>query len=246
MPSHLTFVERPSPNQDDRGVGEPIDMLILHYTGMISGEAALQRLTDPQAKVSAHYTVDEDGVVYRHVPEEKRAWHAGVSSWRGHEQVNGRSVGIEIVNPGHEFGYVDFPDAQMQSVAALSRKVIDRHGIEKRNVVAHSDVAPARKTDPGEKFDWAGLAAQGIGLWVAKDQVSIDQNFNAPTQSSDIAEIQRRLSVFGYGLDQSGHWDAQTQDVVVAFQRHFRQSNIDGVFDAETSAVLDALLGAID
>jgi len=246
MPSHLTFVERPSPNQDDRDVDEPIDMLILHYTGMVSGEAALQRLTDPEAKVSAHYTVDVDGVVYRHVPEEKRAWHAGVSSWRGYEQVNGRSVGIEIVNPGHEFGYVDFPDVQMQSVAALSREVIDRHNIEKRNVVAHSDVAPARKTDPGEKFDWAGLADQGIGLWVAHNQISVDQSFRAPKQASEIAEVQKRLANFGYGLDQSGEWDAQTQYVVIAFQRHFRQSNIDGVFDAETSAVLDALLRAID
>ena len=242
----MQIIDRPSPNQDERGANEPIEMLILHYTGMVSGEAALQRLTDAEAKVSAHYTIDVDGLVYRHVHEERRAWHAGVSSWRGYEQVNGRSIGIEIVNPGHEFGYVDFPNEQMQSVLSLSCEVVGRHKIEKRNVVAHSDVAPSRKTDPGEKFDWESLAAQGVGMWVHSNEISIDRDFEIPTRASDVAAMQKKLADFGYGLESNGHLDGQTTEVIIAFQRHFRQSNIDGVFDAETSAILDALIRSID
>ena len=158
------MIELPSPNFDSRE-GQEIDMLVLHYTGMKTAQEALDRLCDPAAKVSAHYVVDEDGTVYRLVAEENRAWHAGVSSWRGASNVNQRSIGIEIVNPGHEFGYRAFPKAQMETVAALCKGILSRHAIAARNVVAHSDIAPVRKEDPGELFDWKGLAELGIGLW---------------------------------------------------------------------------------
>src|SRR6201992_4467423 len=158
----LRIVECPSPNFDERPNGGHIDMLWMHYTGRQTGEAALARLTDPAAKVSAHYTVDRDGRVYRHVAEERRAWHAGVSYWAGERNVNARSIGIEIVNPGHEFGYVPFTDVQIAAVIDLSRGILSRHPITPSRVVAHSDVAPARKEDPGELFPWAHLAEFGI------------------------------------------------------------------------------------
>ena len=154
----------PSPNQDDRG-GAAIDMLVLHYTGMITAEAALSRLCDPAAKVSAHYTIDEDGTIYAHVPEARRAWHAGVSFWAGKRNVNARSIGIELVNPGHEFGYRAFPRSQIAALIDLCRDILARHPIPAARVLGHSDVAPARKEDPGELFPWAQLAEAGIGLW---------------------------------------------------------------------------------
>jgi N-acetylmuramoyl-L-alanine amidase len=155
----------PSPNHDERPAGTPIDMLILHYTGMRTGAAAVARLRDPASRVSCHYVVEEDGAVFRLVAEERRAWHAGVSQWRGHTLLNGRSIGIEIVNPGHEWGYRPFPALQMAAVCDLCLDVLARHPIPARNVVGHSDVAPDRKEDPGELFDWEGLAANGVGLW---------------------------------------------------------------------------------
>src|SRR5262249_6695143 len=150
---------------NERPVAGRIDMLVLHYTGMRTGEAALERLCDPVAKVSSHYLVEEDGTTWRLVPEEKRAWHAGVSFWAGERDINDFSIGIELVNPGHEFGYRPFPEAQMQALEALARDIVDRHAIRPHRVVGHSDVAPTRKTDPGELFDWARLARKGIGLW---------------------------------------------------------------------------------
>ena len=159
-------VDRPSPNQDDRD-GAGIDMLVLHYTGMPSGAAAIDRLCDPAAKVSAHYTVDEDGTVYAHVPEARRAWHAGVSHWAGAANINSRSIGIELVNPGHEFGYRPFPEAQIAALTTLCHGILLRHPIPSWRVLGHSDVAPARKDDPGELFPWKRLAEAGIGLWPA-------------------------------------------------------------------------------
>ena len=157
-----------SPNFDARPPGARIDMLVLHYTGMVSAEAAIERLCDPAAKVSAHYLIDEDGAVRRLVDENHRAWHAGEASWRGKSDINARSLGIELVNPGHEFGYRPFPEAQMAALEALAQDILARHTIEARNVVGHSDVAPRRKTDPGELFDWRRLAEAGIGLWPGK------------------------------------------------------------------------------
>ncbi|MEO8714830.1 MAG: N-acetylmuramoyl-L-alanine amidase, partial [Acetobacteraceae bacterium] len=157
--------ELPSPNHDARPAGVPIDTLILHYTGMKSAQAALDRLRDREAKVSSHYVVDEDAALFRLVPENRRAAHAGVSFWRGHTRLNDRSIGIEIVNPGHEWGYRDFPVLQLAAVCDLCLEIMSRHPIQQRNVIAHSDVAPDRKEDPGERFDWEGFAANGVGIW---------------------------------------------------------------------------------
>ena len=154
-----------SPNHDARPAGGPVDMLVLHYTGMRSCAEALARLCDPAAKVSAHYLIDEDGTCVPLVAEDRRAWHAGVSFWRGHADINARSIGIELVNPGHEFGYRPFPEAQMRALIDLCRGILARHPIPPCNVVGHADVAPRRKRDPGDLFDWRRLAAAGIGLW---------------------------------------------------------------------------------
>lgn len=219
---------RPSPNFGPRPADVAVDMLVLHYTGMRNAEAALRRLCDPATKVSAHYVIDEDGTVIALVPEDRRAWHAGVSWWRGREDVNVRSIGIELVNPGHEFGYRAFPDAQMAALVTLARDILTRYPIEARNIVGHSDVAPGRKTDPGELFDWPHLAAAGIGLWPA-DAGPAPEGRTAP----DI--VATALAEFGYRTD-------DLEAAVNAFQRHFRPAVIDGVADAETVGRLDALL----
>jgi len=159
------MIKRPSPNHNERPTGTAINMLVLHYTGMKSCEAALGRLCDENAQVSAHYLIDEDGTLYHLVDESRRAWHAGVSSWRGITDVNAHSIGIELVNPGHEHGYRDFPEVQMVALIDLCKDVLSRHAIPAQNVVGHSDVAPERKQDPGELFDWQRLASNGIGMW---------------------------------------------------------------------------------
>ncbi len=159
------IVEQPSPNHDARAEGKPLDMLLLHYTGMESAAAALDRMCDPAAKVSAHYMIDEDGTVYRLVDEDRRAWHAGVAHWAGEDDINSRAIGIELVNPGHEFGYRAFPEPQMAALEALCLDILSRHDIPPDRVLGHSDVAPDRRQDPGDLFDWKRLAAKGIGLW---------------------------------------------------------------------------------
>lgn len=226
------IIERPSPNHDPRAEG-PIDILVLHYTGMKTAEEALERLCDPGAKVSAHYTIDRDGTVYRHVPEDRRARHAGVSYWAGVRDVNSRSIGIEIVNPGHEFGYVPFAEPQIESVIALSQDILARHPIPASRVVGHSDVAPNRKQDPGELFPWNRLAGSGVGPWprdVAAESLLIFDDF-----ASDL----RR---YGYGVPPDVDWPIK--DVIAAFQRRFRPSCIDGIPDAECAGLLRALLGS--
>lgn len=234
----VALVERPSPNHEARPEGTPVDILLLHYTGMPSGEAALTRLCDPAAKVSAHYLIDEDGAVVRLVPEDRRAWHAGVACWAGARDVNGRSVGIELVNPGHEFGYRPFPEAQMAALAELAGGVLARHPIPPERVLAHSDVAPARKQDPGELFDWPRLAAAGIGLWPEAPE--------APDTTPPLAEVQAMLVGFGYCLEATGALDDATRAVLAAFQRHFRPAAVIGEPDGETAARLAALLAALD
>ncbi len=231
----MTAIPRPSPNHDERGPNErgadPVDILVLHYTGMRTAEEALSRLCDPAARVSAHYTVDRDGAVYAHVPEERRAWHAGLSFWAGTRNVNARSIGIEIVNPGHEFGYIPFTDDQVSAVIDLASAVLGRHPIPARNVVGHSDVAPTRKQDPGELFPWERLAEYGIGLWphsAARGGV-VAQNATEGT-------LRERLTRYGYDPD------VPLTDAVTAFQRHFRPSRIDGVADDECASLLGGLL----
>lgn len=242
----LRLVQRPSPNFNDR-VGEGLpDILIMHYTGMQSCEAAVQRLTNPAAKVSSHYTVDEDGTVYVHVDEARRAWHAGVSHWRGATDINSRSIGIEIVNPGHEFGYRAFPDVQIDAVIELSRGILSRHRIPARNVIAHSDIAPGRKEDPGELFPWKRLAEEGIGVWVEAANAEPSDSLSLGAKGETVLRLQRDLVSYGYGLEVSGVFDERTRDVVIAFQRHFRPVKFGGVADADTQSLLRALLVTID
>ena len=226
----LRLIERPSPNHDPRAEG-PVDILVLHYTGMRTAEEALERLCDPEAKVSAHYTVDRDGTVYVHVPEERRARHAGVSYWAGVRDVNSRSIGIEIVNPGHEFGYIPFAEPQIEAVIELSKGILSRHAISASRIVGHSDVAPNRKQDPGELFPWEQLTQSGIGLWPR--QVIAGSASNSNAFSDDL----RR---FGYGVPPDVDWPLA--DVIAAFQRRFRPSCINGIPDAECAALLRTLL----
>lgn len=218
-----------SPNQNDRPPGTVTDMLVLHYTGMRTAEDALQRMCDPSAEVSAHYMIDRKGCVYTLVPEEKRAWHAGVSFWRGSVGVNARSIGIELVNPGHEFGYSPFPDDQIASLIVLAQEILARHPIAPGGVVGHSDVAPARKADPGELFPWKRLAKAGIGLW--------------PKRGGETVGVSA-LAAFGYGLPPDV--DVSLADVIRAFQRRFRPARITGGWDDECGRLLGGLLGLMD
>ncbi len=220
----LALVETPSGNHDDRPHGTVVDILLLHYTGMKSAGDALQRLCDPTVHVSCHYLVDEDGTIYRLVQEGRRAWHAGISFWNGERDINARSIGIEIVNPGHEFGYRPFPAMQMKAVAALARDIMGRHAIPPKRVLGHSDVAPTRKQDPGELFDWQGLAQSGIGLW--------PDSFDKTGEPAPAL-----LARYGY---ETGS-DEITTASLVAFQRHFRPSRLDGVADDETCGLLASL-----
>ena len=217
-------IDKPSPNHDDRG-GAAIDMLVLHYTGMRGAQEALERLCDPAAKVSAHYTVDEDGTIYAHVPEARRAWHAGAASWAGATDINARSIGIELVNPVHEFGYREFTDDQIASLITLCHSILMRHPIPSWHVLGHSDVAPARKEDPGELFPWERLAKAGVGLW-------------PQTISSDIGA--EALSRFGYDPN------ASQDKLIAAFQRHFRPKKLDGQWDSECAGLLASLLDKIE
>ena len=237
----MNFIEAVSPNFNERTV--PPDMLILHYTGMTSGPEALARLCDEQSKVSSHYLVEEDGRVFRLVPEERRAWHAGVSFWKGESDINGRSIGIEIVNPGHEFGYRAFPAAQIAAVIELVADIRTRWSIEDSRILGHSDVAPGRKIDPGELFPWKQLAQAGHGLWVEPDAAP-GLPLSEGEEGAGVFALQAGFTRLGYDCAPSGKYDAQTTSVVQAFQRHWRQEQVDGVADGMTRARLIALLRA--
>ena len=239
----LTFIDRPTPNFDARHALP--DMIILHYTGMQSGEAAIERLCDPQAKVSAHYVVEEDGRIFRLAPEERRCWHAGVSTWRGQDQLNGVSIGIEIVNPGHEWGYRAFPEAQVQAVIDLVGDIRTRWTVPNDRIIGHSDVAPDRKEDPGELFPWKRLAEAGHGLWFepAMERIAaLGPAIGPGEEGLGVVVLQAGLKRLGYGLEQTGVYDEATKLTVTAFQRHWRQDNIDGIADGETRARLVGLL----
>lgn len=225
----IKLKDLPSPNHDSRNGFVP-EMIVLHYTGMETAKAALERLTDPASEVSAHYTVDEDGVVYRHVDEASRAWHAGVSTWHGQRSVNARSIGIEIVNPGHEFGYRPFPDIQIRSLIQIIKNISQQFDIKSKNILGHSDIAPDRKIDPGELFPWRFLAGRGIGVW--PEPADEDMVKGA---SLDVFQAMRD---FGYG--------GEDQNNLSAFQRHFVPEAFEagkaGAADGLTRARLYALL----
>lgn len=234
----------PSPNFDRRKDNRAPDMILLHYTGMPTGEAAMQRLTTAASKVSAHYVVFEDGRIVQCVPEERRAWHAGESSWAGEADINSCSIGIEIVNPGHEFGYRDFPLRQIAAVISLCKSIVARRGpISADRILAHSDVAPARKKDPGEKFPWGLLSESGIGHWVRAAPLDLEGTGLKPGDRGDtVTRLQRTLRSYGYGLAETGNYDDATREVVTAFQRHFRQARVDGIGDPSTLLTLRALI----
>ncbi len=235
--------EFPSPNFGPR---KPVNgvtgvrHLVVHYTGMQSCAQALERLCDAKAEVSAHYLIDEDGTIYRMVDENMRAWHAGVSFWHGQRDINSTSVGIEIVNPGHEYGYRAFPDVQIAAFADLAREIMQRHGITAQDVLGHSDVAPGRKTDPGELFPWQSLAARGIGLW-PEDSVTLPGHV-------DMTGALRRLSDIGYAVPLTPELgsdilpaESGMTDVIAAFQGRYRQARADGVLDGETASRIAAV-----
>ncbi|HVV63630.1 MAG TPA: N-acetylmuramoyl-L-alanine amidase [Pseudolabrys sp.] len=233
----------PSPNHDERKDGRSPDMILLHYTGMESGEAALERLCAPESKVSAHYVVFEDGRIVQCVPEMRRAWHAGVSSWAGEADINSCSIGIEIVNPGHDFGYPEFPRRQIAAVITLCRSILTRRGpISPDRVLAHSDVAPSRKQDPGEKFPWGLLNESGIGHWVKPAPITEGGVLAPGDEGEAVAQMQQALRSYGYGVPATGRFDDATRDVVVAFQRHFRPARVDGIADLSTLQTLHALI----
>jgi N-acetylmuramoyl-L-alanine amidase len=236
----------PSPNLGGRRNGMRPDMLILHYTGMPSCVDAIRCLASPQSGVSCHYVVDEHGAITQMVPETFRAWHAGASHWQGIEDINSCSIGIEIHNPGHDGGYPDFPSAQMAAVEALCLDIIERNGIVPCRVLAHSDVAPRRKIDPGEKFDWGRLALAGIGHWVKPADITRGASFALGAAGDGVTALQRNLRAYGYEIYPTGAFDEHTQIVVSAFQRHFRPALVDGRADRSTVETLEALLEALE
>lgn len=230
----IPIIERVSPNVDARPERQAVDILLLHYTGMQSAEAAIDRLCDPTAQVSAHYVVTEDGAIVSLVPERLRAWHAGKAYWRGDRDINARSIGIEIVNPGHDWGYRPFPPAQMRALAHLCLGILGRHPIPPERVLAHSDVAPTRKQDPGELFDWTCLARHGIGRMPMFGGVARTSRLGAPAL----------LDAIGYETDPDGSLGQLTTAAIAAFQRRYRPARIDGAADAQTLSLLAAVAGA--
>lgn len=242
------LIDHPSPNHGPR-VGGPPDMLLLHYTGMPDAAGALRRLCDPAAEVSAHYLIDEDGTIYRLVAEDRRAWHAGRAYWRGETDINSRSIGIELVNPGHEWGYRPFPRAQMTALTALAQDICSRHTIQPLRVLGHSDVAPGRKQDPGELFEWKALADAGIGIWPAPRP---DDH-----RPADLGEVRLLLGRLGYeaAVSEAPHgisweekrafgilWDEKAEMALVAFQRHWCPSSLGRGADEPSVAALRALI----
>ncbi|MHA1164467.1 MAG: peptidoglycan recognition protein family protein [Alphaproteobacteria bacterium] len=243
--SPLVTLFCPSPNIEPRKEGRKPDLLLLHYTGVESAEGALAWLTTPESKVSCHYLVDEEGRITQMVAEGMRAWHAGLACWAGEEDINSCSIGIEIHNPGHDFGYPDFPESQMKAVVALCRDILGRNDIPPQRVLAHSDVAPSRKSDPGEKFDWSRLAKAGIGLWVAPEPVGSGEGLGPGDENEEVRGLQQALKAFGYGLEASGIYDDATQTVVCAFQRHWRPGCVDGRADHSMRVTLERLIAAL-
>jgi N-acetylmuramoyl-L-alanine amidase len=237
----------PSPNHGEREDGRRPDMILLHYTGMQDAGAALALLTKSGGEVSAHYFVFEDGLIVQMVEESRRAWHAGAAFWAGETDINSRSIGIEIANPGHAFGYPDFPSRQIAAVTALCRSIFTRFPIPAVRVLAHSDVAPSRKQDPGEKFPWRTLHDSGVGHWVKPLPITEPGRSLVPGDRGDaVEEMQKSLAEYGYGITANGAYDPTMTDVVTAFQRHFRPQRVDGIADPSTQKTLEHLLAHHD
>ncbi|MCZ7642274.1 MAG: N-acetylmuramoyl-L-alanine amidase [Pseudorhodoplanes sp.] len=243
--SSLVCALRPSPNHGERA-GEPKpDMILLHYTGMPDAERALERLCSSGSEVSAHYFVHEDGRIAQMVPESRRAWHAGESYWAEETDINSCSIGIEIANPGHDDRYPDFPQRQIAAVTALCRGIIARWQIAPERVLGHSDVAPSRKKDPGEKFPWRTLYWSGVGHWIEPVPIVPGPTFTLGDRGDVIASLQQVLAAYGYRVSTGGEFDEATRDAVMAFQRHFRPAQIDGIVDSSTLMTLQALVDSL-
>ena len=234
----------PSANFGERNKGLKPDMLLLHYTGMPDVEGALHRLCTPGTDVSAHYVVLEDGHVIQCVPESKRAWHAGQSWWAGEDDINSCSIGIEIVNRGHDWGYPDFPLRQVAAVIALCRGILIRQKVPPHRVLGHSDVAPSRKQDPGEKFPWRSLADSGVGRWIEPAPIVAGDALKPGSSGPEVRDLQEQLARYGYRITADGRYDVPTREVVTAFQRHFRPAKVDGIADPSTRQTLHALLAS--
>ncbi|HEV7252256.1 MAG TPA: N-acetylmuramoyl-L-alanine amidase [Mesorhizobium sp.] len=245
-PDHPGAFVRPSPNFGERrGFSRP-DLILLHYTGMETGEGAEDWLCNPLSQVSSHYLVHEDGRIVQMVREADRAWHAGRGAWGVCEDINSCSVGIEIANPGHEFGYRDFPESQIEAVIALSLDVAARHQVPSARVLAHSDIAPGRKLDPGERFPWARLREAGLGLPLPVVlPPSGGPSLRLGDQNDAVQDAQAKLNRIGYGIVSTGLFDLRTKVVVEAFQRHFRPALVDGCVDASTVHAMDQVLAGI-
>jgi N-acetylmuramoyl-L-alanine amidase len=235
----------PSANFGDRNNGREPDMIVLHYTGMPDADEAISKLCTAGTEVSAHYIVLEDGGIIQSVPEAKRAWHAGVSSWAGENDINSCSIGIEIINRGHDWGYPDFPSRQIAAVIALCRGITLRRNIPSHRVLGHSDVAPARKKDPGEKFPWHSLANSGVGHWVQPAPIKRGESLKLGSIGDAVRDLQKALAKYGYGIPVNAKFDGPTMEVVTAFQRHFRPERIDGIADHSTLLTLGALLSTL-
>jgi N-acetylmuramoyl-L-alanine amidase len=236
---------RQAANFEPRRDGMRPYILLLHYTGTPTAEFAIDWLCSEESRVSCHYHIDEAGQILQMVSEGMRAWHAGDSFWQGATDINSASIGIEIHNPGHGLDYRNFAEPQMQAVEALSLDIIARHGIRPEHVLAHSDVAPVRKRDPGEKFDWGRLAGAGIGHWVEPTRIEGDAGFGVGDEGPEIVRLQQALADYGYGIDISGRFDEAMEFVVIAFQRHFRPALVNGRADHATIDTLDRLLAAL-
>jgi len=254
--SALTDDIAPSPNHGERRGGARADMIVLHYTGLFTqaaeawradpGGAALAWLRNPLSQVSCHYFVEMDGRIIQLTPEARRAWHAGQASWRGQTDINSCSIGIEIVNLGHDGGLPPYPDRQIASVIGLCRDIADRHGVAPERILGHSDVAPARKADPGEHFPWGRLAAAGVGHWLAPAAADVPgETLREGDRGETVRALRAALAEYGYGLPVSDLYDQTCQRTVRAFQRHFRPSRVDGAADAATQATLRDLIDAL-
>jgi len=252
LSSEMTFVPDssvvadviPSANYGERRNGREPDMIVLHYTGMVDGRMAVHRLTTTGTEVSAHYIVHEDGRIIQSVQEAKRAWHAGASAWAGETDINSCSIGVEIINGGHDYGLPPYPLRQIAAVIALCKGIIIRRNIPRHRVLGHSDISPGRKQDPGEKFPWALLAASGVGQYVAPAKIEAGPTMAVGAAGDNVRALQEALASYGYGVTVSGIYDFATVEVVSAFQRHFRPELIDGVADVSTVTTLRNLLTA--